>query len=155
MHASNSNSGSHSTTSSNVGPGVFESFRSRRSMMDLGQSRGQSPSGSEAAQTEADDDSDAAASSSSREMFCTGCDISSKSPCPVAKKMNKHDKKGAKKVQWGKVTTRTVEKQNKTDNNDVKVRCGSWCALCVRILAKRLKTDVYAKLLKNTDGGQQ
>ena len=47
---------------------------------------------------------------SSPELFCVGCDISSKSDCPVEKlkKRKGIDEGTSIRVQWGKTSTRSV-----------------------------------------------
>ena len=75
---------------------------------------------------EAGDDSDDG--SSSVELNGMGCDASSKSQCPVAKKMGQP----STRIPWGKTSTRKKKKkQGKTIKK--KMKCGEWRRLCLNI----------------------
>ena len=80
---------------------------------------------------------------SSAEMLCEGCDITSKNWCPIAKKK----KLAFTKVKWGKETKRKVRANNGAKVKR-KVRCGHWCALCVRNTERWLKNKKYSALVK-------
>lgn len=80
---------------------------------------------------------------SSAEMLCEGCDITSKTWCPAAKKK----KLPFTKVKWGKETKRKVKASNGAKVKR-KVRCGHWCALCVRNTERWLKHKKYSALVK-------
>jgi len=75
-------------------------------------------------------------SDTSAELTCIGCDITSKSHCPVAKKK----REPFTKVKWGKQTSRRV-KDKFGKHRKKNVRCGSWCSLCVRLCDRKIKHD--------------
>ena len=77
--------------------------------------------------------------SSSQELDCVGCGLSSKDRCPVEKKRNKHTKV---RIKWGKSTKRKYKTSAGKTVTLVRV-CGSWCRLCLNIARTWAKTKRY------------
>ena len=106
------------------------------------------------------DDSDAEMSQdlpeqapSSPELWCIGCDISSKTECPV-QKMKRRKGSGINEdtnnqVAWGKTSTRSVWTGSGRRRKKVEKlkKCGEWCSLCVVVSKKFLKKPRYKRLM--------
>ena len=97
--------------------------------------------------------------SSSPEIYCIGCSISSKSLDPVEEKRSKRKRDSSaastsgaapttasSRVQWGKTTTRKVRLRECPERR-AKVRrtSGLWCRLCLNIARKMVKTEKFKK----------
>ena len=95
------------------------------------------------------DDSDVAEMSqdlppSSPELYCVGCDISSKSECPIEKlKKRKGIGDGTNTlVVWGKTSPRSVWKKGRKGRRYKKKmfkKCGEWCSVCSAVAKKFLQ----------------
>ena len=87
--------------------------------------------------------------SSSPELDCIGCDISSKELCPIAVKKAKRDGQAVPDVRvvWGKTTSRRITTRR---GKRVKVnrKTGVYCGLCANIVRKEVKKPSYAKTPK-------
>ena len=117
------------------------------------------------------DDSDAEMSQdlpeqapSSPELWCIGCDISSKTECPVQKMKRRKgiNEDTNTQVAWGKTSTRRVWTGRKSRRKLVKKlkKCGEWCNLCVVVSKKFLKKQRYKRLMtghkgKNKNGAKK
>eukprot|EP00974_Lingulodinium_polyedra_P070540 6826284-Lingulodinium_polyedra.AAC.1 len=98
---------------------------------------GSDPSGDEAAAGVGNRDD----VSSSPELECIGCGVSSKVECPIAKRRKRDQQDGAQgfvRVQWGKTTKRKVRSSKGSVKRLVR-RCGEWCQLCYNIGRQKMK----------------
>jgi len=88
---------------------------------------------------------DSEGSSSSPELVCIGCDISSKSACPITRKQKES---GDHRVAWGKQSSRLIKKRRPDGALKaikLKRRCGKWCLLCHNISRKKCQHGRYRK----------
>lgn len=80
--------------------------------------------------------------SSSIELNCVGCERTSKSQCPIAKK--KGETKFVK-LRWGKTSTRKRGTKNGAVTKK-KIKCGEWCNNCINVARKWTTQKKYARL---------
>ena len=94
---------------------------------------------------EAQDGGDGDSASESPMHICAGCDIASKTDCPVTIKKNP-TQSPMPKVKWAKTTTRRVLTKSKRRVKK-KQRCGEWCGGCHNLVRRWCGHKKYRKLL--------